>query len=125
MLQRYESATLSTQAQSRLLEYFRGREQLFSRVVQLFAQDYPVKLQRMRAALCRHDGPAAAEDAHQLAGELRTFMAEPPLLLVKEIQAAGLQNACESALPLCDRLETMLSDLAQTLACMIRSGGKR
>jgi HPt (histidine-containing phosphotransfer) domain-containing protein len=94
---------------------FDGDLEFMGRLLGKFEVQYPRHLERIRDALNRGDGAAAAEEAHRLAGATTVFFAQAArqrALGVEDFARAGkLGEAAEACAPLLAELHVLADTL--------------
>ncbi|MBC86276.1 MAG: hypothetical protein CL677_03770 [Bdellovibrionaceae bacterium] len=69
-----------------------GDKDLFSTLLDLFEQDSPHLLNKLKKAVTEGDGKTIEQVAHRLKGNLRNFYAEDAAKMALKIEDAGREN---------------------------------
>jgi hypothetical protein len=91
-----------------------GQDAILREIVQVFAQDYPVTLGEIRAAVSRGDGPAVVFSAHKLAGTLSSISAGPAQDAARRLEKLGAGNPAATSQAL-QVLELRIAELVSAL----------
>jgi HPt (histidine-containing phosphotransfer) domain-containing protein len=97
---------------------FDGETDFLLRLLGKFEAAYPAQLARVREALARADGGAAAEEAHRLAGATSVFFAEAARVTALRTEDLARAGDVSAATAECDALERELVRLADGLRAM-------
>jgi two-component system sensor histidine kinase/response regulator len=93
-----------------------GDMDLLREVVELFLDDYPSALEKLRSAVSAHDPSGVEHQAHSLKGSVSTFGAqeafEAALVLEKQGRSGDLTGVEESLRNLENVFEALLPELA-------------
>ncbi|PWB76970.1 MAG: hybrid sensor histidine kinase/response regulator [Candidatus Methylomirabilota bacterium] len=108
------------EAALRLVE---GDLPLLQRVIGVFVESAPRRMQEIGAAVDRADGQALAAAAHALKGAVGLFGARAVVETLWRLETVGRENEMTGAEQLCDTLETALARLIPALAQCMKEGG--
>lgn len=97
---------------------FDGETDFLLRLLGKFEAAYPAQLARVRGAVSRGDGAAAAEEAHRLAGAASVFFAEAARATALRIEDLARAGDLAAAGAECEALERELRRLADAVRAM-------
>lgn len=113
---------------------FRQQGETLHSMFEMFEDELPATLSRLREAAARHDGGALKREAHALTGSLVSFCALPSAQVARDLENAGRFGHCERAVQLLEVLGDEVGSLVESLRAffaeanrdgMLESGTKR
>lgn len=103
------------------LELMNGDTDLLIKILQIFVDDTPRKMNGLRNALDSADADAIRLEAHSLKGSSANIGAELFRELASRIEQAGKEHQIETAKELFEKLESELIRLKTRIATVIES----
>ncbi len=100
---------------TRMLARLDGDRELAVQLVEIFIDEYPNMLQRLRDAVAAASADDVRRAAHALKGSISNFSDGGPTATAYELETMGRAGHVEGALPLLERLDRELVELTASL----------
>ncbi len=97
-----------------------GDSGLLREIIDLFIEEAPRLVAEVRAALARHDSPAALRSAHRLRGAAGDLAALRIVALAAQLESRGRQDQWEDAPVFCQALDNEIARLRPLLGALVR-----
>jgi len=107
-----------------IMEQFDGDEELFAEIAELFIEDAPKQMTRIREAVAKGDALALNRAAHALKGSVSNFGVEAVYDLARSMEIMGDESDFQEAEKTCDALGKTLGELLREMRALIRESGK-
>lgn len=97
------------------LDALGGDEDLLKELVQVFLDEGPALVARMRQAIAKEEGPELRRAAHTLQGSLRYFESEVTIALARDLEKLAEAKSFTDAPALLQELEGQLAGVLRVL----------
>lgn len=85
--------------------------ELLSGIIEIYLEDSPALLEKIRRAVMGNDPSALQRAAHSLKGLAATLSAEDVTAAARRLESMGASSSLSDAVPAVAQLETLLSEL--------------
>jgi CheY-like chemotaxis protein len=100
------------------LEKLGGDEELLVEIIDLYLDDSPQVVEKIRAAVADGDAEGAWKAAHRLKGSVGSLSAHPAFEAARDLEVVGREGDLADAAAALERLERELQRLAEDLATL-------
>ena len=99
-----------------------GEEELLKEIAELFLEEGPQLMEKIRDAVHRADADGVERAAHSLKGSVSNFGAKPAYEAALELERSGRSGQFEEMGPMLAKLDGALKALMPELAAVARKG---